>query len=442
MNIIVSGMDGVGKTFLCDKLVKKYGLKSVIHSTAKTSNTYEYHINLLDYHDNTFFDRFHTGERIFPFIYGREPKLTQEEFDKITERIIDNNDMYIIMYSGDSELIKKRLEERGEDTEWEIDEQTRRYMNIAGYVLQKYGWYKNLYVCDVAKPGAYDELDKWIDDHYGKVTVNVAYRDLCRKLYEDGHVMETRNIRGGTKELCNYMFTIDDLDSEYVTLKTGKTNLTYLAGELLWYWSSRNDTEFIGKFGSMWKKLSDDGVTNNSAYGYLLQEKHGFNQIEKIIELLTVDPYSRRAVLNINVPNKDVIETKDEPCTVCLDYQIRNGKLHCTCVMRSNDVNFGLRNDLGYFISLQKYIAKRLEVPVGTYTHFAMSIHFYDRDTKFIKDVAYGTMESEDEVLDIEKLIDYREILIDWVDNHFTNKDDFKSLLKSYNIVYEKSSVN
>lgn len=441
MNIIVSGMDAVGKSFLCDKLVKKYNL-DVIHSTAKTSNTYEYHINLLDYHDNTFFDRFHTGERIFPFIYGREPKLTQEEFDKITERIIDNNDMYIIMYSGDSELIKKRLEERGEDTEWEIDEQTRRYMNIAGYVLQKYGWYKNLYVCDIAKPGAYDELDKWIDDHFNKVTVNVAYRKLCRELYEKGHVMETRNIRGGTKELCNYMFTIDDLDSEYVTLKTGKTNLTYLAGELLWYWSSRNDTEFIGKFGSMWKKLSDDGVTNNSAYGYLLQEKHGFNQIEKIIELLTVDPYSRRAVLNINVPNKNVIETKDEPCTVCLDYQIRNGKLHCTCVMRSNDVNFGLRNDLGYFISLQKYIAKRLEVPVGTYTHFAMSIHFYDRDTKFIKDVAYGTMESEDEVLDIEKLIDYREILIDWVDNHFTNKDDFKSLLKSYNIVYEKSSVN
>ena len=50
-------MDAVGKSFLCDKLVKKYGL-DVIHSTAKTSNTYEYHINLLDYHDNTFFDRF------------------------------------------------------------------------------------------------------------------------------------------------------------------------------------------------------------------------------------------------------------------------------------------------------------------------------------------------------------------------------------------------
>lgn len=52
----------------------------------------------------------------------------------------------------------------------------------------------------------------------------------------------------------------------------------------------------------MWNKLSDDGITANSAYGYILQKKHGFNQIEKIIELLKVDPYSRRAVMNINVP--------------------------------------------------------------------------------------------------------------------------------------------
>ena len=429
-------MDAVGKSFLCNKLVTKYDM-NVIHSTAKTSNTLEYHINLLDYHDNTFFDRFHTGERIFPFIYGREPKLTQEEFDLITERIIDNNDMYIIMYSSDPELIKKRLEERGEDTAWEIEEQTKRYKEISEYVLEKFGWYKNIYVCDVSKDGAYDELDKWIDEHFGKVTVNVAYRKLCRDLYEKGHVMETRNIRGGTKELCNYMFTIDDLDSEYVSLKTGKTNLTYLAAELLWYWSSRNDVDFIGKFGSMWKKLSDDGKTNNSAYGYILQEKFGFNQIEKIIELLKVDPYSRRAVLNINVPNEHVIETKDEPCTVCLDYQIRNGKLHCTCVMRSNDVNFGLRNDLGYFISLQKYIAERLGVPVGTYTHFAMSIHFYDRDEKFIKDIAYGTMESEKERLNIPMLLKNRDLFVDYIDNEFKDKESFTVFLKNAGIIKE-----
>ena len=98
-------------------------------------------------------------------------------------------------------------------------------------------------------------------------------------------------------------------------------------------------------------------------------------------------------------------------------------------------MNFGLRNDLGFFISLQKYIAKRLNVPIGTYTHFAMSIHFYDRDFKFVKDVAYGTMETIEEKLDIEKLLENKEELVSWVDNSFTTKDDFTKLLREKEII-------
>jgi thymidylate synthase len=153
---------------------------------------------------------------------------------------------------------------------------------------------------------------------------------------------------------------------------------------------------------------------------------------------LTIDPYSRRAVLNVNVPNENVIDTRDEPCTICLNYQIRNGKLQCTCVMRSNDVNFGLRNDLGFFIYLQKYIAKRLGVGVGSYTHFAMSIHFYDKDFKMIKDIAYGTNESDDECLDIEMLINNKDELIDYIDNKFIDKDSFTMLLREYGIIYDR----
>lgn len=433
MNIVCSGMDGVGKTTLANKLVKKYGM-DVIHSTAKTRNDLAYHLDLIDYHDNTFFDRFHTGEIIFPYIYGREPKITHEEFDIITQRIIDNNDLYIIMYCSDPEIIKSRLEARGEDTAWEIEAQSKYYGEAVERV-KKFN-YKNFYACDIAEDGAYDRLDAWIDEHMNKKTVNVAYRQLLRDILDKGHVMETRNIRGGTLELCNHMFTVDDLDCEYVSLKTGKSDLNYLAAEILWYWEARNDLDFIGKFAQLWGKLSDDGKTSNSAYGYILQKKHDFNQIEKIIELLTVDPYSRRAVLNINVPNENVIDTKDEMCTIALVYQIREGKLHCTTMMRSNDVRFGLRNDFGYFIYLQKYIAKRLGVPVGTYNHFCTSIHIYDRDMKWAKDCAYGTMEVADEKLNIDKLIENKEELINWVDNNFTSKEDWGKLLREKSIIY------
>lgn len=175
----------------------------------------------------------------------------------------------------------------------------------------------------------YDILDTLIADRIRKKnTLNRQYRQLCKDLIEKGHSIESKGAtRGNSKELTNYMFTIDDITDNVITLQTRDTSYTYLAAELLWYWQSRNDVEFIGKFATLWNKISDDGITNNSAYGYILQEKHGFNQIEKIIELLQKDPSSRRAVLNINVPNENVIETKDEMCTICLNMYIRKWKI-------------------------------------------------------------------------------------------------------------------
>ena len=435
-NVILEGIDAAGKTTLAQKLRDKYNMK-IINSTSKTRNTFEYHLDLLDYQQNTVFDRFHFGEMIYPHIYNREGKLTDEDFDYLNQRIIDNNDLLIVFTCSDMNIINERLKARGEEEFIPImEKQNELFEQEAHKFLDKYG-YKNFYIIDVARPHAYEHLDNWIDQHINKITTNIAYRQLARDLLDKGHVMETRNIRGNTKELCNYSFTITDLDTEYISLRTGKSDLTYLAAELLWYWSARNDTEFIGKFASLWNKLSDDGKTNNSAYGYILQKKFKFNQIEKIIELLKVDQYSRRAVLNINTPNENVIETKDEPCTVCLDYQIRNGKLNCTCVMRSNDMNFGLRNDLGFFISLQKYIAKRLGIYAGEYTHFAMSIHFYDKDVKFVKDVAYGDLEASKQKLDIEKLLDNKDYLVKYIDKKFTTKEAFTELLKTLDIIKE-----
>lgn len=438
MNLCISGPDACGKSTLAERLINKYGC-NVIHSTAKTRNTLEYHLDLLDYHDNTIFDRHCVGEMIFPYIYNREPKINEDEFYQILQRVIDNNDMYVIFICSNSNILKERLIERGEvDYLEEIDEQCRRYNDIAQKMKIFFNNYKYFYICDIAEENAYNKLYDWVDNNFGRKSVNVVYKQLCKDLIEKGHVMETRNIRGNTKELCNYMFTINDLETAYVSLKSGKSNLTYLAAELLWYWSSRNDTEFISKFGAMWKRLSDDGITNNSAYGYILQEKHGFNQIEKIIELLKVDPYSRRAVLNINVPNENVIDTRDEPCTICIDYQIRNNKLQCTVVMRSSDVWFGLRNDIPYFITLQKYVASRLNIGVGDYSMFLMSSHFYDRDFKTIKDVAYGDMSSSEECLDINMLLDNKDLLINEIDNNFIDKEWFTNLLRERGIIYDR----
>ena len=66
--------------------------------------------------------------------------------------------------------------------------------------------------------------------------------------------------------------------------------MLYAIGELLWYWSGRNDVEFIDHFSKFWRNISDDGKTANSAYGYIIKYKFGFDQLECVINELKRNP--------------------------------------------------------------------------------------------------------------------------------------------------------
>lgn len=201
--------------------------------------------------------------------------------------------------------------------------------------------------------------------------VDSAYYGICEQLLAAPHV-------GNTREILNAKIQILDVSNPVVSIRD--ISVEYLFGELIWYFSRRNDLKFISKFSSFWNHLSDDGETCNSAYGHIIFYKHGFNQLDKIIELLEKDPTSRRAVININVPNEHVIETKDEPCTVSIQFLLRNNKVHCTVYMRSNDIWFGFPYDIVFFTELQRIVAKNLDAELGIYTHLAGSLHMYDRD--------------------------------------------------------------
>lgn len=172
-----------------------------------------------------------------------------------------------------------------------------------------------------------------------------------------------------------------------------KLSLNYAKAELEWYWSGNNSCKAIGEHASMWLRLSDDGKTSNSAYGYILEKKYGFDQIQQIVELLKRDPESRRAVLNISDPTIDRINTKDMQCTIAIQFLLRNNKLNISVYMRSNDVYFGLPYDYVYFISLQDYIARQLHCEIGTYTHHAGSMHMYKKDLEKFDNLESNTLE-------------------------------------------------
>jgi thymidylate synthase len=158
-----------------------------------------------------------------------------------------------------------------------------------------------------------------------------------------------------------------------------------MVAELLWYLSGNDKTEWISKYSNFWKSISDDGVHANSAYGARLFAKHPkiaggrFSQWEYIIGELKKDPDSRRAVMHLRVPDDSIDAKLDVPCTLALQFFIRDGKLHQIVNMRSSDVIFGIAYDIPAFTLFQEILANELGVELGTYTHMSNSLHIYER---------------------------------------------------------------
>ena len=183
-----------------------------------------------------------------------------------------------------------------------------------------------------------------------------------------------------TGEIINAVTVIDDPKDNLVTSPIRKLSHKYAIGELLWYLSGSNKLDAIANYSKAWNKLSDDGETVNSAYGYRIFEKFGFDQWEHVKGLLKADPNSRQAVIHIKEPNPE--KTKDLPCTVALQYFIRDGKLYATTYMRSNDIWLGFPYDVFTFTCLQIKMAFELGVGIGSYTHIAGSLHLYSRNVQ------------------------------------------------------------
>lgn len=208
-------------------------------------------------------------------------------------------------------------------------------------------------------------------------TATEAWEYWYNELFQQGNNDDSRDgpVCG---EILNAVTIITDPTRGIVNSNIRKMPMRYALGELMWYLSGSNSVKDISKFSKVWEKLSDDGETVNSAYGYRIFDKFGFDQWEWVKQELRDNPMSRRAVIHIKDPSN--VPTKDMPCTCLLQFLLRDGALHLTVYMRSNDIWMGFPYDVFSFTAMQIKMAFELGVDIGTYTHIAGSLHLYKRD--------------------------------------------------------------
>lgn len=148
--VIIEGPDGAGKSTLVNYLIDTYGYK-MYHSSSETANDMGYHLDLLDKpEDKIVLDRCNLGEIVYPIVYGREPKMTNEEQEEFMRECERRDAIYIIFYASDFNTLKERLFKRG-DTQQVLDNAEKINEVFKDLAEQLEYTFSNVYTLDISK---------------------------------------------------------------------------------------------------------------------------------------------------------------------------------------------------------------------------------------------------------------------------------------------------
>ncbi len=215
-------------------------------------------------------------------------------------------------------------------------------------------------------------------------TLNASFQECLKELLDHG--LETQPRGEKVKEILNYSIVLNDPRNRIVTFTDRKTSMRYLLGEFIWYLSGSPSVQDINLYSRFWEAIAKEDGTVNSNYGTRIfghSKLYPYNQWNKAKELLQKDKDSRQAIIRINHADDYTYANKDVPCTLTLQFFIRNNKLNLIVNMRSNDIWRGYCNDQFQFTMLQELMMLEMrehypDLQLGTYYHNAASMHIYE----------------------------------------------------------------
>ena len=182
-----------------------------------------------------------------------------------------------------------------------------------------------------------------------------------------------------TKSLYNIGFTITDPNNNSIDTEWRHWSKKYAEREWNWYLSQNRSVEEIKKYAPIWDKMHNGDNIVNSNYGWQWSRN---NQLDKCIEQLKKDKFTRQAYISIFDGKEKDEYAYDTPCTLSIGFYVLpylGNKLNMTVIMRSNDLIYGFCNDQYCFSKLLSLVATELNLKVGNYFHFAQNLHIYEQ---------------------------------------------------------------
>lgn len=214
----------------------------------------------------------------------------------------------------------------------------------------------------------------------------IAYSEIKRDVLENGISIHTKSYQNKqigrnplfeTREIQNYSWIlrgakssmIEGVDQPWADLEFQEriSSSDLNPGDA---WKSRRE---------VWEQFLEDGKMS-----YTYNQRYNRNkQLDKVIECLKSDSFSRQAWLSMWDPNEDPNKFGGNgrcPCTIGYSFLFRNGELSMHNVMRSCDLYTHFKNDVYLSIRLLEYVAEKLNCKVGNFQQTIYSLHAFKKD--------------------------------------------------------------
>lgn len=206
------------------------------------------------------------------------------------------------------------------------------------------------------------------------------------------------------QEKVNYNFIVTQpSDQEQITTKSKDRNkimYEYSAAETVLF--DNGDHTDIKNLSKVWKTVSNPDGTINASYGYMVYylkdagnaayDQNFMSQWEWAKNRLILLKKTNQAYIHFNRPKDQWNGNLDQPCTMHIQFQIRDDKLNLYVNMRSNDVVYGVPYNMLYFVKLMHRMVNELkekypDLTVGNYYYHTASLHFYLKHTDKVKNM-------------------------------------------------------
>lgn len=193
----------------------------------------------------------------------------------------------------------------------------------------------------------------------------------------------------GSLERFGASFSVADVSCPILSSRAAPFNLVYGVGLLMWTFSGSTDSEWLQYYGGRPDRR------RGASLGKRLFNNNGLDKVELAINILVSDPGSRRAFMPV-FDMRDVLDPSLEvPCSAGLQLFVRSGRLHAVTVMRAQNALDFLAMDVFVFSYLFQYVADRLNLMPGSYTHMCTSFHIFKEDAARAKKIVSGAEEVE-----------------------------------------------